>query len=332
MEKKFSEKEFLLFSQAISQKIYLFTKNYYKKKLLTGLTEIEYISPSNTDIKQEHKIDKLVKNYILDLINQEYSYLLKIANFCMEDYQEIKNTDAVCTIIIDPVDGSRCADQNIGDPCIMFAISFTPFNQMTFKDLASCFIKALHSGDTYFVYHQQSYYIPNNLNFYLQEKKVLLNDNPNNFVEVKPQHQKDQLPKNISDSVFIVRDGYGMRTIVKDKINHDILNQAKHTFSHDITSIELCYLTREVVHLIVEARKHYKNNKWNGSDGFNLIPYPLVKAVGGMIYDLYGKELENKKYNPYDIYDFIASTSPTLKDFFIKNSVNTEAVRNYEII
>jgi fructose-1,6-bisphosphatase/inositol monophosphatase family enzyme len=331
MVKDLTEVEFIRFAEKVGRKVYFFVKNYYQNKLLKGLTKLEYANAGSDSIKQEHKIDSIVKQYIINLIRKDYPDLLKTANLCMEDYHQLNNENAVCTIIIDPVDGSRCADQKIGDPCIMFGISDAAFGEMTFKKIRSCFIKALHSGDTYFVLNHHSYYIPGHIDFGFDREKVWVRMN-DNIMAIQPLRIGERLTESIADAAIIIRDGYGMRKVVGSKINHDILNNAKHTFSHDITSIELCYLTRDIVQLVVEARQHYQAGKCIGSDGFNLIPYPLVKASGGMIYDLSGEELENTRFNPYHVYDFIAASSPVLKDLFIENGVKREAVREYEIL
>jgi hypothetical protein len=128
---------------------------------------------------------------------------------------------------------------------------------------------------------------------------------------------------NIRDACVIIRDGYGMRSTVEGKIDHSILNTVKHTFSYDITGIELCYLAsgRDIVHLIAEGRSHVENGKCKGSDGFNLIPYPLIKAVGGVVCALNGIELGETKFDPHKIYDFIGAVNLELVDEFIEKAV-----------
>jgi fructose-1,6-bisphosphatase/inositol monophosphatase family enzyme len=324
MVKGLTEVEFIRFAENIGRKVFCLTQNYYRHKLLKGLTKIEYAAAGD-NIKQEHKIDGIVKQYIVNLIRKDYPDLLKIANLCMEDYHQTNPENTGCTIMIDPVDGSRCADQKIGDPCIMFGYSDAAFEEMTFKKIKSCFIKALHSGDTYFLFNHRSYYIPGNISFGFDREKVWVRYN-DNIMAIQPLRIDAGLATKLADAVIIIRDGYGMRQVVDNKINHEILNEARHTFSHDITSIELCYLTRNIVHLVIEARKHCRAGKWIGSDGFNLIPYPLVKAAGGVIYDLSGTELENARFNPYHVYDFIAASRPGLKDLFVTRGLKREAV------
>jgi hypothetical protein len=144
---------------------------------------------------------------------------------------------------------------------------------------------------------------------------------------VKPLNARKRDDFKLQDATVIVRDGYGMRKFVAEKINHEILNVVKHTFTIDITGTELCYLAagRDIVHIVVEARRHMEGDKYKGADGYNLIPYPLIKAAGAMIYDLNGIPLDDEIYIPSQIYDFIASASRRLLNDFIRDGVKKNA-------
>ncbi len=312
----FSEKDFLEFAKEISEKVNSFTDCYYRNRLISGKSRVEYKCNSELDTKGEHKIDELVKKLILEEVNTNYPEVSKHVNIFMEEFSPHNyNKNAVCSIFIDPVDGSRSMDQHIGDPCIMFGFSEKAhISDMKFSDLKSCYIKGLHSGDVYFTSLDKAYYVPRGL----EPDPNLEFDS--RFVPIKLE---STLPMRLEDSCVVIRDGYGMRSIVERKIDHRILNIVKHTFSHDITGMELCYLAsgRDIVHVLVEARSNKDNGKWRGSDGFNLIPYPLVKAVGGGVYSLNGEAIDDIDFEPHKMYDFIAAVSDRLKNEFIEKAV-----------
>lgn len=315
------EVDFIMFAEAISHIIQRELKKYYREKLLSGLAKVDYEDNTQSDSKGSHKIDKYTKNVIIDVITEDFSEVMRNANIYIEGEPVLWAEEPTCCILIDPVDGSRSADQHIGDPCMMLA--FTPVfrdNNLKFKHIQTCYIRGLHSGDRYFTYQGKAYYVPEGYKYSLLEDGRILLDETRvlNAITLKKSSKS-----SLKDASVIVRDGYGMRNVVSSKINHDILNEVKHTFSYDITGIELCYLAsgRDIVNLVVEARRHFKDGKWAGSDGFNLMAYPLVKAAGGMIYTLDGQELDEIIFEPSEIYDFIAASDQALVEEFIRGGV-----------
>ncbi|MDK2821607.1 MAG: hypothetical protein PWP31_1572 [Clostridia bacterium] len=110
----FEEKDFLLFARYICDKIYFALKNFYKEKLILGRSVVEYENKNENDIKGTHKVDILTKNIILETVNNEFPYLKEIANIYMEGLDHSYNRKLDYCIFIDPVDGSRSADQHIG--------------------------------------------------------------------------------------------------------------------------------------------------------------------------------------------------------------------------
>jgi fructose-1,6-bisphosphatase/inositol monophosphatase family enzyme len=263
-------------------------------------------------------VDAFIKQIIIEYINGHCPQVKNEAIIYMENFKVTSPENPSCTIFIDPVDGSRSADQHIGAPCFMIAFS-SKTDDIHFRDLQNCFVRGIHSGDSYFTFCSKAYYVPGGYSItfgnngeVIVNKELVLNP-------IKMSHN----PERLKDATVIVRDGYGMREIVSKKIDHSILNAVKHTFSYDITGIELCYLAsgRNIVHLLVEARRHFQNGKAVGSDGYNLIPYPLIKAVGGNIYLLNGQSLDDILYKPQEIYDFIAGINPILVQEFVHSSV-----------
>ncbi len=321
--KSFKEVDFLEFAQYVSEKVYIAFNKYYRHKLLSGYASINYEDNFENSVKSVHKIDRFVKEIITQALDERFTGYKDSINIYMEDFKVCDVSNPKCCIFIDPVDGSRSADQHIGDPCIMMAYSpKTDMHNLRFRDLESCFIKGLHSGDVYFTYYSKGYFIPNGYTYRLHDEKVTIDET---FILNPLKRIDNTSPITLGDSCVVVRDGYGMRSIVSNKVNHSILNYVKHTFSYDITGIELCYLAsgRDIIHILVEARSHFKDGKQVGSDGFNLIPYPLIKAVGGMLYTLEGEELEHKHYNPYNIYDFVS----TANDRLMKECINRGLIK-----
>lgn len=312
---KFSEIDFLEFAKSISDVVSKGYSEFYAKKVISNNFSIEY-ADSICDVKSEHKIDRFTKELILNCIKQSYPYIYDNANIFMEDYVGTKSS-GFFNLYFDPVDGSRSADLNVGDPCFMVTYSEKTEN-VKFKDLKNCFIRGLKSNDIYFTFSNRAYYIPNGFSYDIKENAVnLIYDNSS--VELKPI-ENTYKDIHLANSSVIIRDGYGMRSIVAKKIDHNVLNQVKHCFSHDITGMELCYVgaCRGIAHIMVEARYHTNGNKIIGSDGFNLIPYSFLKATNCVITSLNGNSLDNCDYNPKNVYDFIACVNSDLLDEFIK--------------
>lgn len=327
----FTEQYFLEFSHKLSVVVFDTVKEFYDDKLVQGIAEIDYCEKDIDDIKGEHRIDRVVKDVIKQYIDNNYQDLWNLVNIHMEDMERSRCSSKKIHLFFDPVDGSRSADLNIGDPCFMvaYAEETEEYNEIRFRDLKSCFVKGLKTGDIYITYTGKGYCIPSGHNYTLLPAGKVLIDGTKT---IRPLAAGKSETFKLAHSTVVIRDGYGMRRVVSQKINHDILNDVKHTFSHDITGTELCYLAagRDIIHVLVEARKHRNNKReWVGSDGYNLIPYPLLKASGAMVYTLDGVEFEDIVYDPKGIYDFIACSSKSLVDSFIDKGI--KKVSKYEI-
>ncbi|NLD45873.1 MAG: hypothetical protein GX660_01550 [Clostridiaceae bacterium] len=309
------ELNFLQFAKQLSDEVSIGYSEFYKSKIINNNFTIEY-ADSIGDVKSEHKIDKFTKELIINYIKNNYTYIYENANVYMEDYINT-NSNGSFNLYIDPVDGSRSADLNIGDPCFMITYS-EKTKDVKFKDLKNCFIRGLKSNDIYFTFKNRAYYVPNGFLFDIKENAVNLIYNKN-LTELRPI-ENNYRDLRLPNSSVIIRDGYGMRSVVAQKIDHSVLNNVKHCFSHDITGMELCYVAscRGIAHVMVEARNHTRGNKIVGSDGFNLIPYSLLKATNCNVTSLDGKSLDDCIYNPKYIYDFIACVNDNLLNEFIK--------------
>lgn len=320
----FDENFFIEFSKKLSHILFQKVREYYNQKFLSGVNGLEYSTYNDNtyvSLKAEHKIDQYAKSVIMDFIHSNYFYLWEKCNIFMEDFYSEASDNLSISIYIDPVDGSRSADLNIGDPCFMIAYAekASASEAIKFKDLKSCFIKCLKSGDQYFTYENFAYYIPGEYSFNILDGKILLN----NKQQVAPIKLKNDV-YTLEQAVVIIREGYGMRKFAGGKINFDVLDDVKHCFSYDITGTELCYLAsgRGIADIMVEARKHIDHaQKARGSDGFNMIPYPLIKAAGGMMYTLTGKKYEDIEYCPHKMYDFIAASNERLLKNFLQKGI-----------
>ncbi|MGE5418438.1 MAG: inositol monophosphatase family protein [Acidobacteriota bacterium] len=308
------ESEFIKLAHSIAGEIRNYIRNYYRHQY-ENQSQPHLINNESPGY-MPNPTDCLAYQAILDIINRKFHHMLNEANFIIEGFEPILGRDAQYTVFIDPVDGSRSAALRIGDPCIMLA--YSPQHELTnikFKDLQFCYVEGLHSADTYFTYCGKGYYVPGGFYFEPRDEAIYLYGE----ILLEPIRLRQEYPRSIEEASVIVRDGHGMRRHVKEKINHSILDHARHVFSYDITGLELSYLAsgRDIVHLLVESRSHYDKGRIVGSDGFNLLPFPLVKATGGVVYTLNGEPLDEQVFNPYGVYDFIAASNPKIFNEFV---------------
>lgn len=65
-----NEKDFLMFAKSISDNLIYIYNQYYQEKLTSGKAIVDCVDESGEDIKGIHKIDILIKDIILQLINR----------------------------------------------------------------------------------------------------------------------------------------------------------------------------------------------------------------------------------------------------------------------
>ncbi|MGE5404510.1 MAG: inositol monophosphatase family protein [Candidatus Saccharibacteria bacterium] len=314
-----SESDFLKLAHSIAGEIRNYIRNYHRHQYESQ--SWPHLNSGENASYTPNPTDCLAYQAILDIVNRKFPYMLEEANFLIEGFEPVLGRDAQYTLFIDPVDGSRSAALRIGDPCIMLA--FSPkrdLAQIEFRDLHYSYVEGLHTGDTYFTYCGKCYYVPGGFYYEAHDEDVYLYGE----ILLEPIHLKQEYPRSIEEASVIVRDGHGMRRHVREKINHSILDHARHVFSYDITGLELSYLAsgRDIVHLLVESRSHFDKGRLVGSDGFNLLPFPLVKAAGGVVYSLDGEPLDEQLFNPYGVYDFVAASNPKIfKEFVARGGI-----------
>lgn len=243
----------------------------------------EMKSTSRTDepreVKATHKIDELAYKI---LSNETQGLPIRIV---IEGAKPINPEVASPTLFIDPVDGSRNWERQIGDPA--FAMAFcTKEGKISFNDLSFCYVEGLRSGDQYYTLNGKALY-----------KSKLLNQ------------KAIKLPKRravkLENSLAYIKPGYSQAAKVID-FAKPLMIACKDIRAIDNSATDLCELARGACDFIIEAR--------DLSDFHNLLAYPVLKATCCMLTDLKGNDLGNTTAIPDKIYDFMAFSSPQLRD------------------
>lgn len=243
----------------------------------------EMKSTSRTDepreVKATHKIDELAYKI---LTNETQGLPIRIV---IEGAKPINPEVASPTLFIDPVDGSRNWERQIGDPA--FAMAFcTKEGKISFNDLSFCYVEGLRSGDQYYTLNGKALY-----------KSKLLNQ------------KAIKLPKRrtvkLENSLAYIKPGYSQAAKVID-FAKPLMIACKDIRAIDNSATDLCELARGACDFIIEAR--------DLSDFHNLLAYPVLKATCCMLTDLKGNDLGNTTAIPDKIYDFMAFSSPQLRD------------------
>jgi fructose-1,6-bisphosphatase/inositol monophosphatase family enzyme len=243
----------------------------------------EMKSTSRTDepreVKATHKIDELAYKI---LSNETQGLPIRIV---IEGAKPINPEVASPTLFIDPVDGSRNWERQIGDPA--FAMAFcAKEGEISFNDLSFCFVEGLRSGDQYYTLNGKALY-----------KSKLLNQ------------KAIKLPKRsavaLENSLAYIKPGYSQAGKVIE-FARTVMLACKDIRAIDNSATDLCELARGACDFIIEAR--------DLSDFHNLLAFPMLKASGCMLTDLKGNDLGTAKAIPDKIYDFMAFSSPQLRD------------------
>jgi fructose-1,6-bisphosphatase/inositol monophosphatase family enzyme len=235
------------------------------------------------EVKATHKIDEIAYK----IIARETTGLpIRIV---IEGAEPINPEINAPVLFIDPVDGSRNWERQIGDPA--FAMAYTTSEgDLHFKDLSFCFIECLRSGDQYYTLNGKAFY-----------KSKLLNQ------------KAAKLPKRnvkvLKDSLAYIKPGYSQAAKAID-FAKPIMLACKDIRAIDNSASELCELARGATDLIIEAR--------DLSDFHNLLAYPILKATGCIVTDLKGNDLGETKAIPEKVYDFMAFSSSELKEEVLK--------------
>ncbi|MFZ6666278.1 inositol monophosphatase family protein [Peijinzhouia sedimentorum] len=231
------------------------------------------------EVKATHKIDELAYK----TISKETEGLpIRIV---IEGSKPINSEVTAPTLFIDPIDGSRNWERQIGDPA--FAMAFcAKEGEISFNDLSFCFIEGLRSGDQYYTLNGKALY-----------KSKLLNQ------------KAIKLPKRhavaLENSLAYIKPGYSQAAKVID-FAKPLMIACKDIRAIDNSATDLCELARGACDFIIEAR--------DLSDFHNLLAFPILKATGCILTDLNGNDLGDNKAIPDKIYDFMAFSSPELRD------------------
>jgi fructose-1,6-bisphosphatase/inositol monophosphatase family enzyme len=186
-------------------------------------------------------------------------------------------------LFIDPVDGSRNWERQVGDPA--FAMAYCEKAEDAYmEDLSFAYVEGLLSGDKYYTLKGKVWY-----------RSALLN-------------QKWILPKlkhtPLNEATAYVKPGYTAAEKVL-KFASELMKQCKDIRAFDNSSTELCQFARGAADLIVEAR--------DLSDFHNLLAYPILTAVGATVTDLHGIPLDKHPVCPGEIVNFLVFSSKDLQ-------------------
>ncbi len=277
-----------------------------KDLLLEVRKHTGYIGDTNLNpnhLKSCHAVDKPLHEYLCHFLKDHK------ANIFIESSQPVLREDAEFSLFIDPVDGSLNWDREIGNPCFVAAFS-SKTNDVTYQDLEYGFVKNFRTNDVYQAKNGKSYYYSS-----LTDKQI----------EIKCQGQVD-----LKNARGCLRPGYSLATN-QFAATAPLFLLAKDIRSEENTGIELCYIARDALDFIVEARK--------ASDDFNLLAYPIIKNSGAIISDLNGAGFSGKIISQTGKQDFIVSNSKKLhyeilkqisdfkeKKVFISNNLKIEII------
>lgn len=188
-------------------------------------------------------------------------------------------------LYIDPVDGSRNWDRQVGDPAFAMALSLKPSGH-TLDDLQWSFVEGLHSADRY-------YTLKNRAHFRLHAKRKI-------YPLTKAVGQL-----RLEEMVAYIKPGYSAADKVL-RIGGDLMQAVKDIRAFDNSAMELCHLARGACDLILEAR--------DLSDFYNLLAWPILRASGAELYALDGQLLRERLFEPGQIMNFIALRQPGSKE------------------
>ena len=242
------------------------------------------------EVKATHKIDELAYKTIA---KETKGLSIRIV---IEGAEPINPEVNSPILFIDPIDGSRNWERQIGDPAFAMAYS-TSARDLLFKDLSFCFIEGLRSGDQYFTLNGKAFF-----------KSKLLNQKATKLAK------RDGIA--LKDSLAYIKPGYSQAGKVIE-FARPVMLACKDIRAIDNSATELCELARGAADLIIEAR--------DLSDFHNLLAYPILKATGCVVTDLKGNDLGETKAIPEKVYDFMAFSSFELKEEVMRLLKNSTA-------
>jgi fructose-1,6-bisphosphatase/inositol monophosphatase family enzyme len=180
-------------------------------------------------------------------------------------------------LYIDPIDGSRNWDRQVGDPGFAMAYSAMP-GPHSLNDLQFAYVEGLLSGDIHYTLKGKAYY--------------------RNFFSGKTQGlQRIAMPGKISELVAYIKPGYSAGGKVLS-MGSALIREVKDIRSFDNSAMELCHLAKGSCDLILEVR--------DLSDYFNLLAWPIVRATQGGLFSLEGADLSGQVFVPEKVVNFIA--------------------------
>lgn len=263
------------------------------------------------DLKGHHSVDEIA----IDKIKEHLTTINIQANIYIEGHEPIiQGDDPEFSIYIDPVDGSLNRDLRVGNPSCVIAMSSHKESQ--FKDLEFGYVYDLHSGDTYYSYNDEAFYITAG-----QEEAI--------------QIKCDSSVYKLEDAIAYINSGYGADFAKQEFLKTGVLRfLVKHVNGFDNTSMEICQMARGAAHLRVESRSYTDSNrKKKGSDHANLIAAMTIgKASGLYITDLEGKPLDEEMIDIDKVQDFICCSNPDLLEETVDKIRNNQLLLSESIL
>jgi fructose-1,6-bisphosphatase/inositol monophosphatase family enzyme len=269
---KFSERDLIALGRKLASAI--------RKALIRELKSDEReLEPEG--VKAQHASDLIA----FRIIEKEFKGLA--VKLEIEGFETINPEIQSPSIFIDPLDGSRNWERQIGDPA--FALAYAEKEgEICFRDLQFAYVEGLRSGDQYFSLKGKAFYRSKllNKNFRLQKRKT----------------------KNLKESTAYIKPGYSAAQKALD-YSKDIILYCKDIRAIDNSATELCELARGACDFIIEAR--------DLSDFHNLLAFPILKNCGGVLSNLEGELMDRKPAIPGKIYNFTAfAHADLMHEFF----------------
>lgn len=248
-----------------------------RERLVERLTEAGPLQgAAGTDPKATHAIDEHAAEIATAALADHR------CNIYIEGHAARIHPEARLACYLDPVDGSMNWDRRIGDPAFVLAWCRGPAAN-SLDDLEAAYVEGLASGDCYWVHAGRAMY-------HCQ-------------LTGRTTHLGPQPPVPLEQAIGYLRFGYG-GAAAQLAATGGLLLAARDVRAVDNAAIEFCEIARGAAGFMVEAR--------GLSDGYNLLAWPIVRAVGGALLDPGGAQLAQRSFVAERVQDYVVASSPGL--------------------
>jgi fructose-1,6-bisphosphatase/inositol monophosphatase family enzyme len=247
------------------------------KKDLRQVANSGEIDKEPFHIKGTHQADHMAYRTIKDMLKD-----VKLRGV-VEGMPVIHPEIEAPILYIDPIDGSRNWDRQVGDPAFAMAFSNVPAHH-ALDDLKFAYVEGLLSGDIYYTMKAKAYY-----RSYFSGKTMPLGSVGASI--------------SLREAVAYIKPGYSAAEKVL-YLGGSLMREVKDIRAFDNSAMELCHLARGGCDLVLEAR--------DLSDYFNLLAWPILRAVDAQLLSLEGKPLRTSVFEPDQIINFLAASHSEL--------------------